>query len=36
MLNCTDLKSKLLSFLGSYSHVLLIAMLAGLLAVIPG
>ena len=36
MPNRTDLKSKLLSFLGSYSHVLLIAMLAGLLAVIPG
>ena len=36
MLNRTDLRSKLLSFLGSYSHVLLIAMLAGLLAVIPG
>lgn len=36
MLNRTDLKSNLLSFLGSYSHVLLIAMLAGLLAVIPG
>jgi Na+/H+ antiporter NhaD/arsenite permease-like protein len=36
MPNRTDLKSKLLSFLGSYSHILLIAMLAGLLAVIPG
>ena len=36
MLNRTDLKSKLLSFLGSYSHVLLIAILAGLMAVIPG
>ena len=36
MFNRTDLKSKLLSFSGSYSHVLLIAVLAGLLAVIPG
>jgi len=36
MPNRTNLKSKLLSFIGSYSHVLLIAMLAGFLAVIPG
>ena len=36
MPNRTDLKSKLLSFIDSYSHVLLIAMLAGFLAVIPG
>ena len=36
MLNNTELKTKLLSFLGSYSHVLLIAMLAVLLAIIPG
>ena len=36
MPNRTDLKSKLLSFIDSYSHVLLVTMLAGLLAVIPG
>jgi Na+/H+ antiporter NhaD/arsenite permease-like protein len=36
MLNNTELKTKLLSFLGSYSHVLLIAMLVVLLAIIPG